>query len=131
VKHRIFILAVALAAADAAQATVLDQRLADYQRQGAKGFSARAGEALWNKEFSNASSGKPRSCASCHGRNLAEAGKHVETGKHIKPMKPSANVERLTDARKIEKWFTRNCKWTFGRECTPQEKGDFLVFINK
>ena len=34
-----------------------------------------------------------------------------------------------TDPEHIEKWFTRNCKWTLGRECTPQEKGDFLLMI--
>lgn len=46
-------------------------------------------------------------------------------------MKPAVNPERLVDAKKIEKWFLRNCKWTFGRECTAQEKGDFLTFINR
>ncbi|MBA1331752.1 cytochrome C, partial [Candidatus Endoriftia persephone str. Guaymas] len=23
----------------------------------------------------------------------------------------------------------RNCRWTFGRDCTPQEKGDLMLFI--
>jgi hypothetical protein len=114
-----------------AQAATVDERLSDYQRQGAKNFSAQAGEALWNKEFTDARSGEKRSCASCHHANLAQAGKHAETGKPIKPMKPAANPERLTDAKKIEKWFLRNCKWTYGRECTAQEKGDFLTFINQ
>ena len=45
-------------------------------------------------------------------------------------MAPSVNPKRLTDRTKIEKWFVRNCKWTFGRECTPQEKGDLLSFIS-
>ena len=51
------------------------------------------------------------------------------TGKAIEPLAPSANPKRLTDPEHIEKWFLRNCKWTLGRECTPQEKGDFLVMI--
>jgi Tfp pilus assembly protein PilX len=119
-----------LFAVGAAQAATVDERLAEYQRQGAKNFSAQAGEALWNKEFP-AADGKPRSCATCHGRNLGETGKHAETGKAIEPMRPAANAKRLTDAKHIEKWFLRNCKWTYGRECTPQEKGDFLVFIKQ
>jgi hypothetical protein len=44
-------------------------------------------------------------------------------------MAPSVNAARLTDQAKIVKWLHRNCKWTLGRECTPQEKGDFLTYI--
>jgi len=33
------------------------------------------------------------------------------------------------DAAKTEKWFLRNCKWTMGRTCTAQEKGDFLAYF--
>lgn len=119
-----------LFAVGAAQAATVDERLAEYQRQGAKNFSAQVGEALWNKEFP-AADGNPRSCATCHGRNLAVTGKHAETGKPIEPMRPAANAKRLTDAKHIEKWFLRNCKWTYGRECSPQEKGDFLMFIKQ
>jgi hypothetical protein len=102
-----------LCATAAASADVVDERLAEYQAQGAGGFSA----------------SPARSCTACHTADLRSAGKHAETGKRIEPMKPAVNPERLTDARQIEKWFLRNCKWTFGRECTPQEKGDFLMFI--
>lgn len=123
------LLLLALFTAGAVQAATVDERLADYQRQGAKSFSAKSGEALWTKEIPHAVSGKPRSCATCHGRNLREPGQHAETGKVIEAMKPAANAKRLTDAKHIEKWFLRNCKWTYGRECTPQEKGDFLLFI--
>ena len=112
-----------------AGADVVDERLAEYRAQGAGGFSAAAGEALWNKSVSEADNGQSRSCTTCHTTDLRVAGRHAETGKPIKPMKPAVNPERLTDARQIEKWFLRNCKWTFGRECTPQEKGDFLMFI--
>lgn len=128
---RTAMLLTGLVLSSSAYAATLDERLADYRRQGATNFSAQAGEALWNKEFTDAGSGEKRSCATCHHANLAEPGKHAETGKLIKPMKPAANPERLTDARKIEKWFLRNCKWTYGRECTAQEKGDFLTFINR
>lgn len=120
---------VLLFASAAAFADVVDERLADYQAQGAGPFSVAAGEALWNKRVTDARTGQSRSCAACHGANLRDPGKHAETGKPIEPMQPAVNPKRLSDARQIEKWFLRNCKWTFGRECTPQEKGDFLLFI--
>jgi hypothetical protein len=44
-------------------------------------------------------------------------------------MAPSVNPERLTDQRKITKWFKRNCKWTLGRECTHREQGDVLAYL--
>lgn len=120
-----------LALASVAQAATVDERLAEYRRQGATSFSAQTGEALWNKEMADPRSGEKRSCATCHRANLTEPGRHAETGKVIQPMKPAVNPERLTDAKKIEKWFLRNCKWTYGRECTAQEKGDFLMFISR
>ena len=122
-------LIIPLLASGAAVADVVDERLAAYKAQGASGFSAAAGEALWNRSFKGATAGEPRRCATCHTSNLRDAGKHAETGKRIEPMKPAVNPKRLSDTRQIEKWFLRNCKWTLGRECTPQEKGDFLVFI--
>ena len=62
--------------------------------------------------------------------NLTATGKHVRTGKPIKPMSPTVNPERLTSSKDIEKWFLRNCKWTLGRECSPQEKADLLLYIS-
>ena len=41
------------------------------------------------------------------------------------------NGKRLTSIKDIRKWLKRNCKWTLDRECTPQEKGDFLSFIQQ
>lgn len=122
-------LIVSLFASAAAGADVVDERLAAYKAQGASGFSAAAGQALWNKSFKDAKTGESRNCAACHTGNLRDPGKHAETGKLIEPMKPAVNPKRLSDAKQIEKWFLRNCKWTYGRECTPQEKGDFLLFI--
>ncbi len=100
-----------------------------YRQQGATEFSAGAGEAFWNKEFKDAKSGEARSCTGCHGTDLTKAGKHARTGKVIKPMALSVNPKRLTETKKIEKWFKRNCKWTLGRECTPQEKGDVMAYL--
>jgi len=92
-----------------------------------RGFSAQHGEQLWNREFTV--SVQPRSCATCHTSDPRLTGKHVRTRKLIKPMAPSVNPDRLTDQRKIEKWFKRNCKWTLGRVCTTQEKGDVLEYL--
>ncbi len=112
-----------------AQADAVSELMAAYQQQGARDFSGHAGEQLWNKAFTDAKSGKTRSCTTCHGADLTRTGKHARTGKRIEPMAPSVNSERLSDGKKIKKWFKRNCKWTLGRECTPQEKGDLMTFI--
>lgn len=90
-------------------------------------FSAQRGEKLWNRQFTV--SGQQRSCASCHTANPRQAGKHVRTGKTIQAMAPTVNPDRLIDQSKINKWFKRNCKWTLGRVCTYQEKGDVLDYL--
>jgi len=91
------------------------------------GFTADSGEKLWNQTQNI--SGQPRSCASCHTSNPRQAGKHFRTGKPIKPMAPSVNPDRFADPKKVSKWFKRNCKWTLGRECTEQEKGDISRYL--
>ncbi len=112
-----------------AQADAISELEAEYQAQGSGDFSAVAGEALWNKEFIDTRKGDRRSCTTCHTGDLKQPGKHARTGKVIKPMAPSVNAKRFTQMKKIKKWFVRNCKWTLGRECTAQEKGDVLAFI--
>ena len=108
---------------------VVEERLAAYKAEGAGPFDAARGEAMWVRNFNHPKADKPRSCASCHTDSLKSSGKHARTGKSIEPMAPSVNAERLTEVKKIEKWFVRNCKWTLGRECTAQEKGDFLSYL--
>ncbi len=105
-----------------------DSLLATYKAAGATGFSAQQGQKSWTKE-SKHESGKMMSCTACHGDDLSKEGKHYKTGKTIKPMAPSVNAERLTDAKKIEKWFRRNCNDVWSRKCTAQEKGDILMFL--
>ena len=111
------------------QADAISELQADYQAKGAGPFNTVAGEAVWNRSFTDAKSGKKRSCTTCHTTDLNNPGKHLRTGKVIEPMAPSANPKRLTEVKKIRKWFVRNCKWTLGRECTAQEKGDVLAFL--
>jgi hypothetical protein len=107
----------------------VDELLQQFQAQGAGGFTVAAGEQLWERKVINPKTGQERRCALCHTTDLRKMGKHATTGKLIKPMAPSVNPERLSDKKKIEKWLARNCKWTLGRECTAQEKGDVLTMI--
>ena len=111
-----------------AGSAVVNNLLKDYAVQGANTADAEQGKQLWEKTFNKKGE---RSCASCHTKDLTRNGKHIKTNKDIKPMSPSVNPERLTDGKKVNKWFKRNCKWTLGRECTAQEKANFLVFIEK
>ena len=104
--------------------------LEEYQQAGAGPFSASAGEEAWNREYPQ-EDGSSRSFRTCHGKDLKLAGEHIKTGKHIDPLAPSVNSKRLTDISHVRKWLRRNCSWTLGRECTPQEKGDFIQFISQ
>lgn len=119
----------AMIAVPAIAADVVDERLAAYEAEGAGPFDADKGKAMWTQEFTHAKADKPRSCATCHTDDPRAQGKHAKTGKAIKPLAPSANPERLTEVREIEKWFMRNCKWTVGRKCTAQEKGNLLSYL--
>ncbi|WP_455206755.1 DUF1924 domain-containing protein [Kaarinaea lacus] len=109
---------------------VANDLMAEYQQHGAQPANPEKAKELWTQKFPDDNGKNTRSCASCHTDNLHSAGKHIRTNKPIEPMAPSVNNERLTDAKKIEKWFKRNCKWTLGRECSPQEKSDFLSYIS-
>jgi len=114
-----------------AENTTIDTLLQAYAAQGAAEADAEQGQYLWQKTYRANGDVSERSCTSCHTEDLTTPGKHVKTNKLIKPMAPSVNPERLTDQKKIEKWFKRNCKWTMGRECTAQEKAGFLLYLNK
>ena len=104
-----------------------DAEFAQFKKDGASNFSAETGKKNWTKEV--VIEGDKRSCTRCHDADLTKPGKHQKTKKVIEPMAPSVNAERYTEQKKIEKWFKRNCQWTWGRECTAQEKGDFLKFL--
>jgi len=115
---------IALAADPAAVTELLD----GYRKAGVADFDAAWAKDAWTKEF-QADDGKMRSCITCHGSDLTKPGRHAKTGKVIDPMARAVNPDRLTDAAKIEKWFKRNCEWAWGRVCSPQEKGSFLLFL--
>ena len=120
---------VAGLAAQPAFAETPNEILASIQKEAAgtpgfQGFSAARGES-----FFKAKHGGEWSCASCHTENPAALGKHAKTGKVIDPLAPSANAERFTSPKKVDKWFKRNCNDVLSRACTPQEKGDMLAYL--
>ncbi len=116
-----------IAAVPAMASPASDTLLAQYKSEGASKPDASKGKKDWTRE--EVVDGEKMSCATCHGSDFSKSGKHHRTGKVIEPMSPKVNAERLTDVKKIEKWFKRNCKDAWGRECTAQEKADFLTFL--
>jgi len=94
-----------------------------YLKSSSTSYSASSGALFWKKEING------RSCTTCHSSSVKTKGRHKQTGKIILPMAPSINPKRLTSTKKIEKWFLRNCKWTYGRTCSTQEKGDILEWL--
>lgn len=107
----------------------LQRLLEEYQRQSSLPLSSSRGGELWQQNFQHDSAPLERNCTSCHGKDLTQPGLHVKTRKAIKPLAPSVNPERLTQESQMRKWLKRNCNWTLGRACTPQEKGDLLLWI--
>ena len=107
---------------------LIDSLQAQFKSAGASEFSAERGKTLWTQEITN-SKGETHACTNCHGKDLTQPGQHAKTKKTIKPMAMSVNKARFSDEKKVEKWFKRNCKWTWGRECTPQEQGDILEYM--
>ncbi|PKG92921.1 DUF1924 domain-containing protein [Paraglaciecola sp. MB-3u-78] len=117
-------LASTLARADA------DAQIQALSAQGAEPFNGAAGESFWQRKFST-KNGEKRSCSGCHGIDPTQVGEHQKTAKSIKPMAVRVNPERFSDSAKSDKWFGRNCRWTLGRECTAQEKGDVMTWLNQ
>jgi len=93
-----------------------------------KEFSASRGEKMYHAQRAH-SGGKQISCASCHTDNPKNSGAHEKTRKAIEPLAPGANPKRFTDVAEVEKWFRRNCQDVLERQCSAQEKGDFLSYL--
>ena len=115
------------AVAPTAQATPATDTLLSKYKAVSKTDAAKA-KSDWTRE-TKGEDGEAMSCSTCHGTDFAKAGKHHKTHKVIEPMSPRVTAERFTDEKKIEKWFKRNCKDAWSRECTAQEKADFLTFF--
>lgn len=104
-----------------------DALLAKYAAGGATKADVAKAKKDWTREV--VVDGEKMSCASCHGTDFGKSGKHHKTGKNIEAMSSKVTADRYTEEKKIEKWFKRNCKDAWGRECTAQEKADFLTFL--
>lgn len=124
----VFCCALAAYGSVALASPATDAEFAQFKKEGASNFSAERGKQDWSKEVVS-KEGDKRSCTTCHDADPTKPGRHNKTKKVIEPMAPSVTADRLTDQKKIEKWFKRNCEWAWGRECTAQEKGDFLKFL--
>jgi cytochrome c len=117
------LIATMLGAATLHAAPKAIEQLEVYRQQGIERADPERGKQLWYAVSNQ------RSCTNCHGENPTVVGRHVKTGKPIEPMAPSLNPQRFQSGKDIEKWFSRNCKWTFGRECSTQEKADILTWL--
>ncbi len=118
----------------AAEPTTPQQLLLRYKAQAQaagimppEGFSAERGRAFY---LARHAGGKPEtpSCTTCHTESPRNAGR-TRAGKVIEPLALSRSPQRFHDAKKVEKWFRRNCRSVLGRNCTPLEKGDFITFM--
>lgn len=111
-----------------------DAILSDYAAQLRKadptfnGFDATRGEAVFRTKWAKGDERTP-SCTSCHTEDPRNPGRNAKTGRPIDPVAVSANPKRFTDMGEVEKQFGRDCKNVLGRECTAQEKGDYITFM--
>ena len=124
------LLAAGAVLAGPGQQVVLDHYAAQARQQGGAfaGFSATRGAAFF---AAHPRSGHPEtpSCTTCHTADPRNEGR-TRAGKALAPMAVSRTPERFTDLAKVEKWFHRNCNTVYGRDCTAQEKGDFIAFMS-
>lgn len=90
-------------------------------------LTAEAGRAFYVKKYTR--KGKEESCSSCHTDSPANKGKHSETGNAIQPLSPVVNPKRFSDLQKVETKFKKHCNDIIGRDCSPQEKGDYITYL--
>jgi mono/diheme cytochrome c family protein len=69
------------------------------------------------------------SCSSCHTADPTKDGAHVQTKKPINPLALSKNPSRFNNAKKVEQNFSKHCVDLYQRDCTAQNKGDFLTYL--
>lgn len=123
-------MSVFTAQADVATAQKLADRYAAIAKNinpASTGLSANDGKDFFERKI--IIKGKPIACASCHTTNPANTGKHIVTGKPIRPLSPLVDAKRFTSVDKVEKNFTSHCNDIIGRDCTAQEKGNFIAYL--
>jgi len=113
------------------------------------GFSAKRGREFYFRAH-KIDDGSELSCASCHHADPRKStAAHIDQvpcrachvtlheGAHgrstikreIRPLAPLVNPDRFTNEWQVEFWFNWNCELLLKRECTPQEKGDFITWL--
>jgi hypothetical protein len=101
--------------------------IAGFMAQGAGPANPANGAKMYSTTYGTGKPDTPK-CTTCHGATPQQSGQ-TRTGKSIDPMAVSRAPNRFTDKKKVDKWFRRNCNGVIGRECTPQEKVDFLTYM--
>jgi hypothetical protein len=86
------------------------------------------GKLFFNRKVKLAN-GKETACASCHTTNPADSGKHTVTGKAIRPLSPVVNTKRFSDFDKVEGQFTKHCNDILGKDCTPEDKANYITYL--
>jgi hypothetical protein len=92
------------------------------------GFSAAAGETVFRTLWAGGDDKTP-ACTACHTEDPTAMGRNAKTGRPIEPVAVSVKPDRFTDPDEVAKQFQRDCKNVMGRECTAQEKGDYITFM--
>ena len=90
-------------------------------------LSADAGREFYVKKYTR--KGKEESCSTCHTDNPASKGKHSETGKVIQELSPAVNPRRFSNLQHVEENFSKHCQDIIGRDCTQQEKGNYVTYL--
>jgi hypothetical protein len=124
-------LAAVSAQADVANAVKLEKKYATFAKNANPeyaGPSAVDGKFFFNRKIKLAN-GKEAACASCHTSNPADQGKHIVTGKPIKPLSPMVNHKRFSDVEKVEEQFTEHCNDIIGSDCTAAEKANYIAYL--
>jgi len=96
------------------------------------GANADAGKEFYNrtiKQFKGGAEGKPVACASCHTANPSDIGKHIITGKSIKPLSPNTNPKRFSNLDKVEAQFTKHCNEVTGSDCAASDKANYIAYL--
>ena len=98
------------------------------ENQAFSNFSADAGKTLFFQERRHSKKNEMRGCTTCHTKDVRQSGKST-TGQPIDPLSPAVNSKAFTDVKNIEKWFSRNCPWVLERNCSAEEKGNFITYL--
>lgn len=111
-----------------ADVTSAEQAAKQYALFAKSTLSADEGKAFYTKKLVMID-GKELACATCHTDDPRNKGKHSETGKPIQPMAPSANPKRFSEINESAKGFTKHCKQVYGKDCSAQDKGNFITYL--